>query len=270
MMDINARTLATELADLHLPAIRFYQAIGSTNDEAIAWAEQGAPDWALVVADEQTAGRGRTGRRWITPPGSALAFSLVLRPHPTELPYLARATALGTLAVCQALSSGYGLEAQVKWPNDVLVSGRKLAGVLAETQWDGSQPTALVLGIGINVATAFLGTEVLNYPATCVEANLGRTPERLELLHGVLKALIDWRRRLDSPSFMSAWENALAYRNQWVLLAPGDGRGPMLEGLVLGLAADGALRLKNRQDKEIIVNVGELRLAGNLTQTAGE
>ncbi len=270
MKDLNARTLATELADLHLPAVRFYQATGSTNDEAITWAEHGAPDWALVVADEQTAGRGRTGRRWITPPGSALAFSLILRPRPAELPYLARATALGALAVCQALFTEYGLDAQVKWPNDVLVSRRQLAGVLAETQWNGAQPTALVLGIGINVATAFLGTEVLNYPATCVAAGLGSVPDRLELLHAVLKAMIDWRPRLGSPSFMSAWENALAYRNQWVLLAPGDGSGAMIEGLVLGLTPDGALRLKNRQDKEIIVNVGELRLAGDLAQTAGE
>ena len=268
-----ARTLAIKLADLHLPAIRYYQVVGSTNDEAKSWAEQGAPDLALVTADEQTAGRGRAGRRWYTPAGTALAFSLVLHPTPAEQPYLGRFTALGTLAVCQALSAAYGLAAQIKWPNDVLLGGCKVAGVLAETHWAGDQLAAVVLGIGINVATASLNPAALppaalNFPATSVEASLGYLPERLDLLHAVLAALLDWRVRLASPEFVPAWEAALAFRNQWVQLLPGEGPGPAQDGLVLGLTPDGALRLRTPQGTEFTADVGELRLAGSLTQAA--
>jgi BirA family biotin operon repressor/biotin-[acetyl-CoA-carboxylase] ligase len=270
---MDTRTLATKLADLHLPAIRFYQVAGSTNDEAKTWAEQDAPDLALVVADEQTAGRGRAGRRWYTPAGAALAFSLVLHPSAGERPYLTRFTALGTLAVCQALSTRYGLAAQIKWPNDVLLTGRKVAGVLAETHWTGDQLTAVVLGIGINVATrsvsaAALPPAALNFPATCIEASLGRPPERLELLHAVLAALLEWRPRLGSPEFVPAWEASLAFRDQWVFFVPGEGSGTAQEALVLGLAPDGALRLRTRQGVEITANIGELRLAGGFAPAA--
>src|SRR3989304_5947628 len=111
------------LAGLPLGSIRFYDRTGSTNDEAARWAEAGAPHLSLVVADEQTAGRGRLGRRWYTPSGSALAFSLILRGGGQDafLPYMPheaipRLTALGTLAVYDALRQGYDLDPQIKWP----------------------------------------------------------------------------------------------------------------------------------------------------------
>jgi BirA family biotin operon repressor/biotin-[acetyl-CoA-carboxylase] ligase len=164
-------SLQALLADLPLGSVRYFATVGSTNDLAGRWVEAGAPDLALVAADEQTAGRGRLNRRWITPPSSALAFSLVLK-NPVEADVL-RYTALGALAVCDALNAALSpvLPAQIKWPNDVIATRRKLAGVLAEAHWQGESLTAVILGIGINVAPPSVPPdEQLNYPATCVES----------------------------------------------------------------------------------------------------
>ena len=152
-------SLEKSLAGLRLGPLHYYHQIGSTNDEAARWAADGAPDLSLFVADEQTDGRGRLGRRWFTPAGSALALSLILRDQGqgSALPrHITRLTALGALAVCDALSDLYALQAEIKWPNDVLLSRRKIAGVLAEAHWQGEQLVAVILGIGVNVRQAAL------------------------------------------------------------------------------------------------------------------
>src|SRR5664279_6508775 len=113
--------LQSILTGLPLGGLRYFDSIGSTNDDALAWARAGAPDFSLVVADAQTAGRGRLLRRWITNPGSALAFSLVLRPSTQESECLPRFSPLGAVAVRQALADLFGLPAEIKWPNDVLL-----------------------------------------------------------------------------------------------------------------------------------------------------
>ena len=123
--------LQSILTGLPLGGLRYFDSIGSTNDEALAWARAGAPDYSLVVADTQTAGRGRLQRRWVTNPGAALAFSLVLWPAPQERQCLPRFSPLGAVAVRQALAVVFGLPAEIKWPNDVLLGRCKVAGVLA-------------------------------------------------------------------------------------------------------------------------------------------
>src|SRR5512136_691257 len=100
---MDERTLRKTLSNISLGGLRYFEQTGSTNDMALAWAAEGAPDLALVYAEQQTAGRGRGGRRWFTPPGSALAFSLILRPTPPEHQFPARFSALGALAVCDVL-----------------------------------------------------------------------------------------------------------------------------------------------------------------------
>ena len=115
------------LSRLPVPAYRYYESATSTNDLALDWAASGAPDGALIVADTQTAGRGRLSRRWITPPGSALAFSLVLRPTAQELAKPALFSPLGGLALSIALESLFDLHPAIKWPNDVLLNGQKTA-----------------------------------------------------------------------------------------------------------------------------------------------
>jgi len=252
-------SLQTLLADLPLGSLRYFATVGSTNDLAKCWAEAGAPDLALVAADEQTAGRGRLNRRWITPPGSALAFSLILKD--TGEADVLRYTALGALAVCDALNAASPpvLLAQIKWPNDVIATQRKLAGVLAEAQWQGEKLTAVILGIGINVASPSVPPdEQLNYPATCVEAVLESPVDRWELLHAVLERLLFWREGLGTPEFLMAWGARLAFQGEWVQVSF-EGQPP-LEGQVLGLTADGRLRLRDRQGELQELHGGELNV----------
>ena len=252
-------SLQALLSDLPLGSVRYFATVGSTNDLAARWAEAGAPDLSLVAADEQTAGRGRLNRRWITPPGSALAFSLILKE--ASKADILRYTALGALAVCDALNAALPpmLPAQIKWPNDVIATRRKLAGVLAEAHWQGETLTAVILGIGINVAPPSVPPdEQLNYPATCVEAVVENAVDRWGLLHAVLDRLLTWRRRLGSTEFVMAWGARLAFRGEWVQVSF-EGQPP-LEGQVLGLTADGRLRLRDRQGALHELNGGELNV----------
>lgn len=121
--------LEMRLKNLSLGGMRFFHQIPSTNDEAANWIKAGCADLSLVIADGQSAGRGRGGRKWFTPSGSALAFSVVLRVDDQinrllDLENEARLNGLGALAVCQALQKVYRLPAKIKWPNDVLVNGK--------------------------------------------------------------------------------------------------------------------------------------------------
>src|SRR5215217_1880886 len=138
-----------------------HERIGSTNDRARELAEQGAAHGTLVTAGEQTAGRGRQGRSWATPPGTAIAASLVLREFDNLLPLRAG------LAVADVAGAG----AMVKWPNDVWIGGRKVAGILAEAR---SEPRWAVLGIGVNVA---VDVDSLPRDVAAIAGTLGRSPE---------------------------------------------------------------------------------------------
>jgi BirA family transcriptional regulator, biotin operon repressor / biotin---[acetyl-CoA-carboxylase] ligase len=271
---MDQETLTNSLADLRLGDIRYYQSTGSTNDQAARWIEEGTHDMALVVADQQTAGRGRMGRAWHTPPEAALAFSLILFPEQDDPYVLPRHTALGALAVGDALQGLYGLRPKIKWPNDVLLERRKVSGVLVEAQWSGGELAALILGVGINVAPAsVLKDSQLRFPATCIEDVLGRKVDRVELLHSVLEKILEWHPRLSSQAFLKAWEERLAFRGEWVQVFPGQSPGkdglphdleglpaPVYEGEIIGLAPDGSLRLRTRSGEVVIIHVGEVRL----------
>lgn len=253
-------TVRAAVQGLPVPQVEYYPEIGSTNDRAQALLEQAAGDGTLVVADTQTHGRGRLGRQWVTVPGAALAFSLALRPSTAEqlkLPFFAP---LAGLAVCQALVEAYGLPAEVKWPNDVLLKRRKTCGVLVEAAWLGSQPQGVVVGIGVNVAPSSVppDSEVL-FPATCVESVLGRPVERLELLIEILRRFFALRQGLGSADFLRLWHERLAFRGQEVrvdLLKPGE----TVTGQVIGIDENGNLRLRTQDGNEVSVAAGDVRL----------
>ncbi len=273
---MDQRELDKLLADLPLGSIRYFSQVGSTNDLASRWAEAGAPDLSLVVADEQIAGRGRADRRWITAPGAGLSFSLILRPE--NLPFetlsgadqggppssLTRLTALGALAVCETLNQVLPpmLPAQIKWPNDVIATRRKLAGVLVELNWLGDQLKYAVLGIGINVARPSVPPDSeLDFPATCVEEVVGKPVDRWKLLHAVLSNLLFWRDRLSTETFLQAWQGRLAFRGEWVQLIPDLAETlPKQEAQVIGINPDGSLRLRLRTGETIVARFGEVRL----------
>lgn len=211
------------LNPLPLGRWEYHRSVSSTNDLAAARAAEGAPDWTLVVADEQTQGRGRAGRRWITQPGVGLAFSLALLPQPQELKYAARFTALAALGLIRALQTE-GLAPLIKWPNDILLRGKKVAGVLVESSWQGEQLTALVVGLGVNVsAESIPPMDKLRYPATAVEVELGKPINRWTLLAKTLQAMFEIRTVLPKSGFMDMWNEYLAFRGERVNLVSSDG-----------------------------------------------
>ncbi len=255
---MNQNELKKILSKLPLGDIRYFDSIGSTNNEALAWAASGAKDLSLVIADEQTAGRGRLDRKWFTPKGTALAFSLILRPAAGEKPYLTRIVGLAALAVADALRTR-GLDTQIKWPNDVLLNGCKVAGILIESVWAGDEVDCLVIGIGINVFNqAVPSADLLQFPATSLEKSLGPSIEREKLLQDLLAGISALRPHIGSDSFLASWEKALAFRGEQVQVEAGNGTS--VTGKLLGLEPDGSLRLSNVDGKSVTVRFGDVRL----------
>lgn len=255
---MNKTDLQVALRGLPLGDLRFFESISSTNDEALAWAAQDAPDLSLVIADEQTSGRGRSGRKWFTPPKTALAFSLILRPTAAERTHPARTTGLGALALADSLRT-IGLAPQIKWPNDVLLNGKKVAGILVESVWTGDTLDASVLGMGVNVLAASVPpADQTLFPATSIENELGNPIEPTELFSDILASLIGWRSRLGTNKFMQAWEDALAFRGKQVQVWAGNDEP--LTGFLLGLESDGSLRLRDERGNPVTVQFGEIHL----------
>ncbi len=248
----------TALQGLLPGGLRFFASVGSTNDEALAWASSGALDYSMVVADEQTGGRGRMGRSWFTPPGTALAFSLVLRPQGDERERVGLFSGLGALALVDALKAR-GILAQVKWPNDVLIRRKKVSGILVETVWLGSDVDSVVLGMGVNVSPASVPPpERLIYPATCVQAETQNPVSRIDLLKTLLEAIRHRRAMLAADTFLRDWESALAFRGETVRVWVGEAE--ILTGQLLGLEADGSLRLALPNGTTRVVRFGEVHL----------
>jgi BirA family biotin operon repressor/biotin-[acetyl-CoA-carboxylase] ligase len=162
---------------------------GSTNDDALAAARQGAPSGSVFLAERQTSGRGRRGRRWLAESGQSLLFSLLLRPAehnaagPAQTGALTLAVGLGVRAALAPFSEQ---PLSVKWPNDILSGSRKLAGILCESQLQGGRLEALVIGIGINVGRQSFPAELQN-DVTCLEELSGRGHAREPLLIEVLR-----------------------------------------------------------------------------------
>ncbi|HEX6971974.1 MAG TPA: biotin--[acetyl-CoA-carboxylase] ligase [Limnochordia bacterium] len=189
-------------------AIEWYDEVGSTNDLAWERLEGGAPFGTVVGAERQTRGRGRRGRRWVSPRGRGLWFSILTAPpgDPTDAPLL---TLWAAVAVAEGITRTTGLDAKIKWPNDILVSGRKVCGILAETRAELGRVTAAVVGIGVNVSLAereFPREARATAASLCALA--GRSIGRLELLVSVLQALDRWYARWESEGGAAVLERA--------------------------------------------------------------
>jgi BirA family biotin operon repressor/biotin-[acetyl-CoA-carboxylase] ligase len=263
---MHERTLKKSLSDLPLGQIRFFESVGSTNDEALAWATGGAPDLSVVITDEQTRGRGRLDRKWFTPKGTALAFSLILRPSGALRPHLSRIVGLAALSIVDSLQK-QGLSAQIKWPNDVLLNERKIAGILVETVWSGELIDSMVVGMGINVMKeAVPPFHLLRFPATSVEEAVGKAPDRKRLLHDILAAFVRRLPQLGSEDLIKEWEEKLAFRGEQVQIVNELDRDTKeatmntLTGELLGLEADGSLRLRSEYGNPVTVHFGDISL----------
>lgn len=246
------------LSNLPVGDVRYFSSIGSTNDEAMTWAAKGVRDLSIIVADEQTAGRGRLDRPWFTPPATALAFSLILRPRADEMPHLSRIVGLAALALTDAFKK-LGLTPQIKWPNDILLNGRKVAGILIELTWAGEDVDCVVIGVGVNVAKgATPSTDMLRFPAISLEHILSHIPDRMSLLHDILTAFISLRPHMHTDSFMASWEKSLAYYGMEVRAEMGADQ--VVTGKVAGLATDGSLKILDEHGKTVTVRFGDVRL----------
>jgi BirA family biotin operon repressor/biotin-[acetyl-CoA-carboxylase] ligase len=219
--------------------------VGSTNDVATSLAKAGAPDGCLVIAEEQTRGRGRLGRRWHSPPSAGLWFSLILKPDLSAeaATTLSLAAALG---VATAFDDRYGIPARIKWPNDVLVHGRKICGILTEAEFLGSALNFVVVGIGINV----LGRErdfpeELRAIATSVEMEAGDGIARGEVLSSVLEAIESKYLRLKTEGF-SGLKSELLGRSSLIgrVIRVHTGEG-LVEGTAVDIDDRGALMVRH-------------------------
>jgi BirA family biotin operon repressor/biotin-[acetyl-CoA-carboxylase] ligase len=152
-----------------------------------------------------------------------------------------------------------GLTAQIKWPNDVLINGKKVCGILTESVWSGEDVDCVVIGIGVNVLKGSVpSAEKLIFPATSLEDELGDAPARLEILHEILARLIDLRPRIGTDEFIAQWQSLLAYQGEAVQVE--SGTTPPVTGHVLGLDSDGSLQLRNEHGETITVRFGDVRL----------
>jgi len=223
--------------------IRFFPAVGSTNDVAAT-----LPEGAVVVADEQTAGRGRRGHRWFSPPGSGLYVSVVLAPSRSVDPR--RATSLTTIAAGVALADGIeaatGLRVRLKWPNDLYVARRKLGGILAEAS------ELVVVGYGINIGEASYPPE-LRDRVTSLESELGRLPSRDDVLAETLAAMSARYDDLLAGRFDAILNGWRARANAAGLAVEWDGPNGRRSGRVVDIGDDGALMVKSGCAVERIV-----------------
>ncbi|MHC1739538.1 MAG: biotin--[acetyl-CoA-carboxylase] ligase [Anaerolineaceae bacterium] len=236
------------------------QSTGSTNDDALLWLDQGAPDFSLVIADEQTKGRGRFQRQWITRPDSSLAFSVILRPTSQEMaaPNSLFAPLCG-LAVWQVLHEQLGLDPQIKWPNDILLERQKVCGILVEAAWMGSTLSGLVLGIGINISADSLPPDTTpRFPATWLEKYTKTPVDRYSLLAQILCALDYWRTRMGSPEFFTTWQDHLAFRGETVSIV--ESEISSIIGSEEGIDRNGNLLLRDAIGNQIVIQVGDVHL----------
>ena len=209
--------------------------VDSTQSVAFALAERGAADRTVVVADEQLAGRGRRGRTWRAPAGTSLLASIVVRPRlPQSL--LSTLSLTTAVAVAEALRRVAKVDARLKWPNDVLVAGRKVAGILLESRMSGGASVVTIIGVGINLGQREFPPDLAE-GATSIALETGQAPSRESVLAALLEEFDAWRARLEGEGFGPV-------REAWRRLSDTLGRRVTVDtvtGLAADLDTDGAL-----------------------------
>jgi len=230
------------------PIVRF-AVVESTQAIAFDLAAEGAVDRTVVVADHQSAGRGRRGRTWTDAPGTSLLASILVRSR--VAPSLLGTVSIATgVAVAEGLRRATGVEACLKWPNDVLVHGRKLAGILVESRIGAgpAAPVTLIVGVGVNLAQRAFPAELADR-ATSVVIETGQVPDRDALLETLLEEFDASRWRLESRGFAPV-------RERWLARSDTIGRrvtGDAVTGVAVGLDADGALLVDDGRGVQRIV-----------------
>jgi len=229
--------------------------VGSTNDIAAGLAREGAQEGTVVVAEEQTCGRGRLGRRWRAPAGSSLLMSVVFYPS-LLASQIQRVAMVCSLGVQRGIKIATGLAAQLKWPNDIVIGGRKVAGLLAEAGVSGDHVNHVVVGVGLNVNLDPEGLEDVLLPATSLSQELGRSVDRIAVLRSVLREMDRLYVRLtEGWSPKDAWASNLATLGCRVTLTQGTA---VLTGVAEDVDENGVLLLRDPQGRVHRLPIGDV------------
>ena len=222
-------------------------------DVARGLAREGAPEGSVVIAEEQNRGRGRFSRVWVSPPGLNLYMTVLLRPEKAQLPFMNMAAAL---AVYETVRGVTGIRPAVKWPNDVRIGGRKLSGILVETEFDGPRLDHALVGIGVNVNLDVSQHPEIAETATSLRSAAGREFDRSDVLHSVLSNLDRWYSRVRAGRPLTDdWAATLETLGRQVELR---WRDQALEGLAESVDDDGNLTLLRADGARVTVLAGEV------------
>ena len=241
--------------------VEFLQETDSTNTEARRLAEKGAKDGTLVVAEYQTAGKGRRGRSWTSPSGTGIWMSLVLRPglEPACAPMI---TLLTGLAVSAGIEDYCGLKSQIKWPNDLTLEGKKICGILTEMSADMEMIRYVVVGIGINVNIEAVPEEIA-YKATSLYLESGKKIKRSGMIACIMKRMEEYYERFldtaDLSCMLKEYEDRLVNMGRKVLVLAPKGE---YQGVCLGINDDGELLVEREDGTVSRVMSGEVSVRG--------
>ncbi len=233
--------------------VKYFAQVDTTNDIAMQWLRDGAPTGAVVIADEQRKGKGRHGRTWQTPPGVALAMSVVLHP-PAQ--WLSQTTMLSAVAVAELCEHVAAPDVSIKWPNDVLVAGRKVCGILSEVAWEGNRLVGVVTGIGVNVRIDFSGSE-LQDTAISLEHAVGRVLNRLDLLDYLLARIDHWAARVGTDVLFEAWRSRMTIFGQLVRV---ESANEVIAGIAEKVEPDGTLYIRKNDGTLFPALAGDVSL----------
>jgi len=234
-----------------------FETTGSTNDVALELARAGAGEGTTVSAEVQTRGRGRQGRKWLQVKGKGLAFSIVLWPRPSEAAGITLAAAVAVARVLEAL----GLRPEIKWPNDILLSGKKVCGILTETgdKRDNGSPVILGVGINLNHSTKDLPADLRGIATSLYRAN-GRKVDRIRFFRRLLLELEEvhgWVAERRFPRVLSEWRKRAKVLGRQVKVQQGH---HVLYGQALDLDETGALLVRNDQGMVEKVTSGDVAM----------
>lgn len=228
----------------------------STNEVAKDLARRRAPEGAVVLAEEQYAGKGRLGRTWVSPPGASILLSVVLRPPMAAFSCL---TMMASLAAARAVERATGLETRIKWPNDVLIEGKKAGGILIEGELAGERPRFAVVGIGLNVNFDVRKVPEIPEKVTSVSLELGRDfPRQLLLLSLLAELEVAYLALKGGAPIQEEWRARLETIGRPVRVTPA--AGPVYEGRAEDVDGLGRLLLRRADGSVVALSEGDVSL----------
>lgn len=239
--------------------IFFYEETDSTNTRLRKMVADGSPEGTVAIAEVQTAGKGRLGKQWVSPMGTGIWMSLLLRPEvsPSEAPLL---TLLAGLSVCHAIGTLTSLNAEIKWPNDILMGGKKVCGILTEMDTEMDQINGIVVGMGINVNTEKFPDELQEIATSLKLENGGQEVSRTQLVQAILKEFERvYERYQKEQGFLAFYEE---YKARCITMGKEVrvlGREPF-EGIAVDITPQGELVVRKENGDEVVVFSGEVSI----------